>query len=63
MELYSIHVLSEWLRGLLIYADTVYTIKPNKGEELGEMYSPDNQGEYVPRWVHQASPSKGCLMP
>ena len=23
-------------------------MKPNKSEESGEMYSPDDQGEYVP---------------
>ena len=39
---------SERPRGLLIFADTVYAMEPNKGEESGEMYSPDNQGEYMP---------------
>ena len=24
-------------------------MEPNKGEESGEMYSPDDQGEYVPK--------------
>ena len=41
-------MLSEQSRGLLIFADTVYTMEPNKGEESSEMYSPDNQGEYMP---------------
>ena len=29
--------------------DAVYVMEPNKGEESGEMYSPDEQGEYVPK--------------
>ena len=41
-------MLSEWPRGLLIFANTVYAMEPNKGEESGEMYSPDDQGEYMP---------------
>ena len=44
-------MLSEWPRGLLltfvVYA--VYTMEPNKSEESGEMYSLDEQGEYVPK--------------
>ena len=43
-------MLSEWPRGLLlifaVYA--VYVMESNKSEESGEMYSPDNQGEYAP---------------
>ena len=42
-------MLSEWPRSLLIFADTVYTMEPNKGEESGEMYSPGDQGEYMPK--------------
>ena len=42
-------MLSEQPMGLLIFADTVYTMEPNKGEESGEMSSPDNQEEYVPQ--------------
>ena len=42
-------MLSKQPRGLLIFADTVYTIEPNKGKESVEMYSPDDQGEYVPK--------------
>ena len=34
---------------LLIFADTVYIMEPNKGKESGEMYSPDDQGEYMPK--------------
>ena len=41
-------MLSERPRGLLIFADTVYTMESNKGEESGEMYLPDDQGKYVP---------------
>ena len=33
----------------MIFADTVYAMEPNKGEESGEMYSPDDQGEYMPK--------------
>ena len=44
-------MLSEWPRGLLwifaVYA--VYTMEPYKNEESGEMYLPDDQGEYVPK--------------
>ena len=29
--------------------DAVYVMEPNKGEESGEMYSPDEQGEYMPK--------------
>ena len=25
-------------------------MEPSKGEESGEMYSPDDQGEYAPEW-------------
>ena len=44
-------MLSEWPRGLpLIFAVyAVYAMEPNKSEESGKMYSPDNQGEYVPK--------------
>ena len=53
VEFYSITVLSEWPRGLLlifaVYA--VYAMEPNKCEESGEMYSPDDQGEYAPEVV------------
>ena len=42
-------MLSEWPRGLLLifvgYA--TYAMEPNKSEESGEMYSPDDQGEYM----------------
>ena len=41
-------MLSEQPRVLLIFADTVYAMEPNKGKESGEMYSPDDQGEYMP---------------
>ena len=43
-------VLSKWSRDLLlIFAGyAVYAMEPDKGEESGEMYSPDNQGEYMP---------------
>ena len=35
---------------LLIFAvHAVYAMEPNKSEESGEMYSPDDQGEYVPK--------------
>ena len=47
VEFYSITMLSEWPRDLLlifaVYA--VYAMEPNKSEESGEMYSPDDQGE------------------
>ena len=36
---------SEWPWSLLIFADTVYIMEPNKGKESGEMYSPD---EHMP---------------
>ena len=39
---------SEWPRGLFSFVDTVYAMEPNKGEKSGEMYSPDDQGEYMP---------------
>ena len=40
-------MLSEWPRGLLLIF-VAYAMEPNKGEESGEMYLPDEQGEYVP---------------
>ena len=46
-EFHSITVLTKWPRGLLLNF-AVYAMEPNKSEELGEMYSPDDQGEYVP---------------
>ena len=43
-------MLCKWPRGLLltfaVYA--VCTMEPNKSEESGEMYSPDDQGECMP---------------
>ena len=43
-------MLSDWPEGLLLIfaVYTAYIMKPNKSEESGEMYSPDDQGEYVP---------------
>ena len=41
-------MLSKQPRGLLIFADTVYAMEPNKVKESGEMYTSDVQGEYVP---------------
>ena len=41
-------MLSKWPRGLLLIF-AVYAMEPNKSEESGEMYSPDDQGEYVPK--------------
>ena len=43
-------MLSEWPRGLLLIfaVYTVYAMQPNKSEESGKMYLPDDQGEYVP---------------
>ena len=29
--------------------DAVYAMEPNKGEESGKMYLPDDQGEYMPK--------------
>ena len=50
VEFYSVTVLSEWPRGLLLIfaVYVVYAMEPNKSEESGEMYSPDNNGEYMP---------------
>ena len=44
-------MLSKWPRGqLLIFAVyAVFAMEPNKGEESDEMYSPDKQGEYMPK--------------
>ena len=46
-------MLSEWPRGLLLIfaVYTVYTMEPNKGEKSGEMYSPNKQGENMPKVV------------
>ena len=52
-------MLSEWPRGLLIFADSVYTMEPNKGKESGKMYSSDNQGEYMPEAGTLSFPIKG----
>ena len=43
-------MLSEWPRGLLLifHVYAVYAMEPNNSEESGEMYLPDDQGEYVP---------------
>ena len=43
-------MLSEWPRDLfLIFAVyTVYAMERNKNEESDKMYSPNEQGEYVP---------------
>ena len=43
-------MFSKWPRGLLLIfaVYTVSAMEPNKSEESGEMYLPDNQGEYVP---------------
>ena len=43
-------MLSKWPRGILLIFDVyaVYAMEPNKSEESGEMYSPDDQGEYMP---------------
>ena len=50
MEFYSITVLSEWPRGLLLIfaVYTVHAMEPNKTEESGEMFSLDDQREYMP---------------
>ena len=58
-------VLSEWPRGLLLIfaVYTAYAMEPNKSEESGEMYSVDDQGEYVLRWACQASLSRDYQMP
>ena len=43
-------MLSEWPRGLLLIlfaVYTIYTMEPIESEESGEMYLPDDQGEYV----------------
>ena len=40
-------MLSKWPRGLLLNF-AVYAMEPNKGEESGKMYSPDEQEEYMP---------------
>ena len=47
---YIIIVFSEWPRDLplILAVYTAYAMEPNKGEESGEMYSPEKQGEYMP---------------
>ena len=43
-------MLSEWPGDLLLIfaVHTVYAMEPNKSEESGEMYLPDDHGEYTP---------------
>ena len=58
-------MLSKWPRGLLLIlfaVFTVYAMESNKSEELGEIYSPDDQGEYVPGVGAIASPSRDYQM-